>query len=163
MEQASAPPPPPGRPGPPPVPPEGRAEAATREELRGLRRWIVVAIVWAVAASAIGLIALLEEEPNDDRTREDDVARDVSRLARTLDRRMASLESQVEDLPRSKDLSNVEARVRRAEVRASQAAGDARDAAEEIGDLADRVKELEESASRRGATTTPDREGRSSP
>jgi hypothetical protein len=163
MEQASAPPPPPRRPGPPPVPPEGEAELATREELRGLRRWIVVAIVWAVAASAIALIALLEEEPTGDGTREEDVARDLSRLARTLDRRIDSLESQVEDLPRSEDLSNLEARVRRAEVRASRATSDEGEAARELRDLEDRVRKLEEAASRRGDTTTPGQTDQSSP
>ena len=33
---------------------------ATAEDLRGLRRWLLVAGVWAVAATAIAVIALVK-------------------------------------------------------------------------------------------------------
>jgi septal ring factor EnvC (AmiA/AmiB activator) len=38
---------------------------ATVEDVRGNRRWTVVALVWAVAASAIAVIALVQANNND--------------------------------------------------------------------------------------------------
>ncbi len=53
---------PPRRPG------DQDREPATRGDLRALRRWVLVAGVWAVAATAVAIIALLDTS-NDDAER----------------------------------------------------------------------------------------------
>ena len=51
--------------GPAERPPDDPDRAATRAELRSLRRWLVVAAVWAVAATVIAVLAFLTANDND--------------------------------------------------------------------------------------------------
>src|SRR4051812_11359175 len=120
MEQAAVPP------QPPRVPPSGDdAAPATRADVRSLRRWLVVAGVWALAATAIGVIALVKasEGRSGDRA---DTARQIGDAESALSHRIDTLRSRIDTLPSTQDLSRVDQRLRRAEDDARKASSDAR-------------------------------------
>ena len=141
--------------------PDEDAQPATRGDLRGLRRWVLVAGVWAVAATAIAVIALVDQQ--DDGSQEEeatsDLASQVGRVQRQLDRRLDSLESRVEDLPSSEDVSKLERRLQKVEEDSSTAADRVGRLREQVGDLEDRVDELEQGDGRR----SPNQGGQESP
>jgi predicted nuclease with TOPRIM domain len=132
----------------PPRPPgrTGYQEAVTRDDLKSLRRWVIVAGVWAVAATAIALIALLDTSNSDAQKEADDAASKAAKTQRELDSRVDKLESQVEGLPTSQDTSKLEERLSKAESDASKAAEDAKRSGQKVSDLEDRVKTLEDTA-----------------
>ena len=147
--------------GVPPRPSSRYGEQVTREDLKGLRRWIIVAGVWAVAATAVALIALLDSSDSDAAKEADEAAGRVTRVERRLDSRLDALEAKLEDLPRSEDVSKLQTRLARAENDASKAAEAARGAEQTVGDLEDRVQALEDAADADASTdadtdTTPD-------
>jgi septal ring factor EnvC (AmiA/AmiB activator) len=151
MEQASPPPVPPAGTQ-PPVDPD--SAPATRGDLRSLRRWIAVAGVWAVAATAVAIIALLDTDDNADKGRTADLAAQVSRVQRTLGKRIDDLKGQVEALPRNEDVSKLERRLGKVEDQSSNTADDAKKVSDKVSDLEGRVKDLEESSTG-GTTTSP--------
>src|SRR5215208_6451459 len=113
MEQASAPPTPP--PEPPPAAPE-EAAPATREDVRWLGRWLVVVALWAVAASAVAILALV-----DARNQEADVGsqaarlqKDIAGVRQDLVTRAGRLQTEIETLPNSRDVARLEKRVAKA-------------------------------------------------
>ena len=99
---------------------------ATVGELRGQRRWTMVAVVWAVAASAIALVAQL------------------TRVRRALDRRIDPLRSQIEELPTSDDLQRLDRRVRQGNDRVSEASARARGAEAKVDGMDQRIEEIEQ-------------------
>jgi len=139
---------------------------ATLSDIRSLRRWLAVAIVWAAAATALGVIALLEanDDDNGDQTR---AATALGRVQRQLNSRIDGLESGISDLPTSEDVSKLDGRLKSVEdkVDKSTTAGkrlssrmddvETRldDLEKSVDDLDARVEELESSSS--GTTTTP--------
>ena len=141
----------------PPVPPQQeptRAELpadqrpATAEDLKGLRRWVIVAGVWAVAATALAVIALLKPAQTQDSETAAAATRSVNRVQDRLDERFDQLESRVGKLPQSSDLQSLGDRVQRTESRAGQAAADAKAARDSIGKLQDRVQKVERAQER---------------
>ncbi len=157
-----APPPnthPPGEPQPYPDPDES---PATQGQLRTLRRWLVVAGLWAVAATAIGLIALLTGNEEEEQTSAD-VSAQISRLERTLDKRIDSLQSQIEDLPTSQDLQKLQRRVQRVEDQSAEASEGTRRANDQLSDLERRMDRVEErqrtTTNPSPGETTPDQDG----
>ena len=138
-----------GAPPPGSGPPQ-RVEAASADDLRGLRRWVIVAGVWAVAATAIALIALLDTSATQAEKDADAAAERVTKVERTLDGRLDALETRLDELPRSDDVSKLQDRLSRAEKSASDAAESSKDAGQTVGDLEDRVSRLEEDATRPG-------------
>jgi DNA repair exonuclease SbcCD ATPase subunit len=146
-----------------PVPGPLEEEApATRGELRSLRRWVAVAGVWAVAATAVAIIALLDEDGDDEADAARDSAAQVSRVQRELDRRLDDLEERVQQLPQSEDVRRLDNRLKEAEERSADASGDARRAGEGIDDLERRLDDLERQMQQQegGGQTTTD-EGQS--
>ena len=155
----SPPEPPPGEPPPGEPPPREAVPAeavpddapATVGELRNVKRWLAVAGVWAVAASAIAIIALLAA--NEDDERPDGVTNSqLSGVQRDLDERIDALERQVEDLPQSDDVSKLEDRLKRAEDRANGARGDARAVRSDVDELQQQVEDLERQQQDGGGT-----------
>ena len=132
----------------------GQYEQLPRDDLKGLRRWVVVAGVWAVAATAIALIALLDTSDRNAQKVADDAAGRVTRTERKLGARIDGLEKRLEDLPRSGDVSKLQGRLSRAESDASKAADDAKSAVEKVAELEKRVKTLEDTASSNSASGT---------
>ena len=138
---------PPSRPGPP--------DSPTASDLRALRRWVIVAGVWAVAATAIGLIALLDTSDSEAEKDADAAAARVAKAERTLDGRLDALEKRLDQVPQSDDVERLQERLTRAERSASQAAESSKGADRKVTDLEDRVQQLEEDA---GADTDSDDE-----
>lgn len=127
--------------GPPPPGESPDDLPATVGDLRTLRRWVLVAGVWAVAATAVGLIALLADD--DEPVRDDSGAQAAERVEQSLGRRIGELESKVEEADSSQDLRRLDRRLQQLEDDTSQAADDARRAREAASELSDRVDELE--------------------
>ena len=139
-----------------PLPPDPNALPATKGDIRDLRRWLIVAGVWAVAASAIAIIALIsgnDSNKNSDRT-STDVSAQVARVQRALNKRIDDLDSKIQQLPTSDDVSKLDSRLKKVEDQSSQAATDAKDARTKLSDLETRVKSLEQSQQGSGGTTT---------
>jgi hypothetical protein len=134
----------------PAVPSEPDAGApATRDDVRSVRRWLVVVAVWAVAASAIGIIALIasnDEEPNESAATN---AR-LAQLERTLSNRIQDLEQEVSKAASPEDVSKLDARLKdlRGDVTdAKEASESAEKTADDlkttVDDLEQRVEDVE--------------------
>jgi septal ring factor EnvC (AmiA/AmiB activator) len=140
-----------GRPPEPPLealPPDA---PATVEDVRATRRWIWVALAWAIAASAIALFALLNQ---DDQARNQPVAPDnsarLSRLERDTRQRLDAFERRLGNRASQDDVRKLERRLARAEDDAAQAKKDAAAAKDadtkqdqRLDDLEGRVDDLE--------------------
>ena len=81
---------------------------ATLGDIKSLRRWLIVTAVWAVAATALGVIALIQANKNDEEGRTQS-ASDLARVQKNLNSRIDDLESRVDELPTSDDVSKLDA------------------------------------------------------
>jgi TolA-binding protein len=86
--------------------------SARAGELRGLRRWLLVAAAWAAAATAIAVIALIAaDKARDDNTaagrQSARTADQISTAQRRLDARLDELERRLEELPSAQELSGL--------------------------------------------------------
>jgi peptidoglycan hydrolase CwlO-like protein len=145
------PPPAPG--DPPPTPYVEDDRAATVGDLRSLRRWLLVAAVWAVAATALGVIALIQAN-KDDEAGKTQTAADIARVQKDLNNRLDDLESRVDDLPTSDDLSKLDGRIQDVEKKADRNGSDIEKLNGRIDDLEQRVDDLEASNESQTNTTT---------
>jgi hypothetical protein len=130
---------------------------ATLADIRGLRRWLVVTAVWAAAATALGVIALIQANKDDTSGRTQSAA-DLARVQRDLAGRIDDLKSQVDALPTSDDVSKLDNRVKELETKAdkSASASDTDKLNNRVDDLEQRVDDLESSnESQTNTTTTP--------
>ena len=132
---------------------------ATLADIRSLRRWLAVTAVWAVAATALAVIALLEanKDDNGDQTR---AAGELGRVQRQLNSRIDDLEARIAELPTSDDVSNLDDRLKAVEnsvdkstTATDRLGGRVDDLEGRMDDLESRVEELESSSSE--TTTTP--------
>jgi archaellum component FlaC len=124
---------------------------ATVAQFKGLRRWLIVAGMWAVAATALAVFALIQANRADDEGREQAVG-ELGRVQRQLNERIDNLERRLESLPTSADLSALEDRLGQVEDDASQATQDVERLSNRVDDLEGRVDELEQEAE---TTTAP--------
>jgi peptidoglycan hydrolase CwlO-like protein len=130
---------------------------ATLGQLRSTRRWLAVAGVWAVAATALGVIALIQANKEDESARTQSAA-DLARVQKNLSDRIDGLESRVDDLPTSDDVSKLDGRIKDLETKADRTGSDIDKLNGRVGDLEDRVDELESSSQTQtetNTTTTP--------
>ena len=67
-------------------------QPATLGQLKSTRRWLAVAGVWAVAATALGVIALIQANKEDDSGKTQSAA-DLARVQKNLSSRIDDLES----------------------------------------------------------------------
>ena len=88
----------------PDAPPERDPDLqpATHGDLRSLRRWLLVTAVWAVAATAIALIALLSEDDSAKKESQSTRSQKVTQLERDVNSRLDTLEEDVESAPPSR-------------------------------------------------------------
>jgi predicted nuclease with TOPRIM domain len=135
-----------------PVPPNPDRAPATQGDLRTLRRWLLVTAVWALAATAVGLIALLSVDDTAEKQSRS-VAEEVTRLQRNVDRRLDALEQDVEDAPQQEDVTNLAKRLSRVEDKSTKTSDDAADAKSRVDDLETRIDELEATADSGGTDT----------
>jgi len=139
----------PATPTTPEVPPPEAAEErpVTRDDLRALRRWILVAGVWAVAATAVALIALLDTSGDDAARTAEGAANSATQVRDAqgrLDKRLDELDARLGDLPQADDVSNLQTRLSKIEDTSKKASTDAGDAEDKLTALEDRVKALED-------------------
>ena len=130
---------------------------ATLADIRSLRRWLVVTAVWAAAATALGVIALIQANKDDTSGRTQSAA-DLARVQRDLAGRIDDLKSQVDALPTSDDVSKLDNRIKELETKAdkSASASDTDKLNNRVDDLEQRVDDLESSnESQTNTTTTP--------
>jgi peptidoglycan hydrolase CwlO-like protein len=128
---------------------------ATVGDLRSLRRWLLVTAVWAVAATALGVFALIQANEDDD-AGQTQTAADLARVQKDLNSRLDDLESRVDDLPTSDDLTKLDGRIQDVEKKADTASSDIDKLNGRVDDLEQRVDDLESSnESQTNTTTTP--------
>ena len=133
MEQAAAPPP--------------TQEPATREDVRWLGRWLVVVALWAAAASAVAILALVDtRNQQSDKDRTARLEDQVTQLQRDLVTRTGRLQTRLEGVPRSQDLARLEKRLAKVEGESAKASADAKKATAKLTDLEGRIKTLESSS-----------------
>jgi TolA-binding protein len=149
----------PDRPG--AQPPVGRSERlltddqlpATVGQFKSLRRWLIVAGVWAVAATALAVFALVQANQEDEEGREQ-AAGELGRVQSQLNNRIDDLEQRIEGLPTSDDVSNLEDRLTQAEDDASQASQSVERLGNRLDELEERVDQLEQDADSGTGTQT---------
>ena len=138
---------------PPPAPYVEDDRPATVGDLRSLRRWLLVTAVWAVAATALGVIALIQANKDDDSGRTQSAA-DLARVQKDLAGRIDDLQAQVDDLPTSDDLSKLDGRIKDVEKKADSAGSNIDKLNGRVDDLEQRVDDLESSSETQTNTTT---------
>ena len=84
-----------------------------------MRRWLIVTAVWAVAATALGVIALIQANKDDEAGKTQSAA-DLARVQRDLAGRIDDLKAQVDGLPTSDDVSKLENRIKDLETKADR-------------------------------------------
>jgi TolA-binding protein len=132
-------------------PPAGRSERlltddqlpATVGQFKSLRRWLIVAGVWALAATALAVFALIQANQEDEAGREQ-ARGELGRVQEQLNDRIDGLEQQIEELPTSDDVSNLEDRLAQVEDDAAQASQSAQRLGNRVDDLEGRVDQLEQ-------------------
>jgi len=128
---------------------------ATVGDLRSLRRWLLVTAVWAVAATALGVIALIQANKDDTSGRTQSAA-DLARVQRDLSGRIDDLKSQVDALPTSDDVSKLDGRIKDVEKKADSTGSDIDKLNRRVDDLEQRVDDLESAnETQTNTTTTP--------
>jgi septal ring factor EnvC (AmiA/AmiB activator) len=137
---------------PPPPPYVEDDRPATYGELRSTRRWLAVAGVWAVAAIAIAVFALIEANKEDDTARTQ-VAGELGRVQRQLNDRIDDLESRIDDLPPSEDLSKLDNRLKQVEDGADRTGTDIERLGNRLDDVESRVDDLEQAQETQGTQT----------
>jgi len=137
---------------PPPAPYIEDDRPATLGELRSTRRWLVAAAVWAVAATALAVFALIEAGKDDDAA-ETRAASVLGRVQRGLNNRIDELESRIDDLPTSDDLSKLDGRLKDLEDASDNVGTDIDRLGDRLGHLEGRVDELEQSEQTQTETT----------
>ena len=142
-------------------PPVSRAERvldqnqrpATVASVKNLRRWLIVAGVWAVAATAIAVFALIKADEADDAGREQ-AAGELGRVQRQLDNRIDELERRVDQAPSSEDIGQLDDRLTEIEDGGTQTSQDIERLNGRLDALEQQVQTLEDSAETSGAEDT---------
>ena len=86
------------------------SEPATQDDLRTLRRWVVVAGVWAVAATAVALIALLDDSGRAAERRANETGKRIAASEQRVEARLARLERRLAAAPTSAQVQQLRAR-----------------------------------------------------
>jgi septal ring factor EnvC (AmiA/AmiB activator) len=108
-----------------------------------VRRWLLVAGVWAVAATAIAVIALIQANEDDSAKIGEQTASQVGKVQRDLTKRLDDLESQLNDLAPSSDISRLDKRLKKVEDDVSKATTKLDKLSGRVDDLEKRVDDLE--------------------
>jgi septal ring factor EnvC (AmiA/AmiB activator) len=143
---------------PPPAPPP-RPEPATKDDLRALRRWLLVAGVWAVAATAIAVIALIQANKDDSAKIGQETASQIGRVQKDLNKRLDDVEARLSNLAPSSDVAKLDRRLQKVEDDLSKATTKLDKTSAQVDDLKTKVDDLESQqgtgTDTTGTTTTP--------
>ena len=93
----------------------------TQDDLRTLRRWIVVAGVWAVAATAVALIALLDDSGRAAERRANETGKRIAASEQRVEARLARLERRLDAAPTTAQVQQLRTQVGQAQRAASGA------------------------------------------
>jgi septal ring factor EnvC (AmiA/AmiB activator) len=137
----------------PPAPYVEDDRPATYGELRSTRRWLAVAGVWAVAATALAVFALIEANKNDDTARTQ-AAGEIGRVQRQLNARMDDLEQRVDELPTSDAINKLDSRLQDLEDSSDNVGTDIERLGNRLDDVESRVDDLEQAIESQAETTT---------
>ena len=109
-----------------------------------MRRWLLVAGVWAVAATAIAVIALVQANNNDESQKVgEETASQVGKVQRDLNNRLDDIEKQLDDLAPAADVSRLDKRLKQVEDDASKMGAQLEKVSGRVDDLENRVDDLE--------------------
>lgn len=126
----------------PPSPDPAEREVRS-DQFRTLRRWLIVVGVWAVAATAIGVLAFIEarnaKDASDSRATQADIDQVRDRLRDDID----DLDAQVDSRATRAEVSALEPRIKKAQRDATTARDEATKATDDTGELKPRVNELQ--------------------
>jgi septal ring factor EnvC (AmiA/AmiB activator) len=143
---------------PPPAPPP-RPEPATKDDIRALRRWLLVAGVWAVAATAIAVIALIQANKDDSAKIGQETASQIGRVQKDLNKRLDDVEARLSNLAPSSDVAKLDRRLQKVEDDLSKATTKLDKTSAQVDDLKTKVDDLESQqgtgTDTTGTTTTP--------
>jgi chromosome segregation ATPase len=142
---------------------------ATVEDVRAGRRWTIVALVWAVAASAIAVIALIQANNNDNssgqtqtQTSQSVSPKDLEDFQKQVNDRLDAFSRRLNDTASSADLQKLDKRLSQVEDDLSKAQNNSGKQSDsitqlqsDVKDLQQRVDQLESQQSGGGTTTTP--------
>jgi uncharacterized protein YlxW (UPF0749 family) len=131
-----------GQPSPDPAEREVRSD-----QIRSLRRWLIVAGVWALAATAIAVVAYLEARDAKDESSSRATQGDIDRVRNRLREDIDDLGQQVDGLPTQAEVNGVDTRVRKAQREATKATNDAADAGDDARRANTKANNLEERVS----------------
>jgi septal ring factor EnvC (AmiA/AmiB activator) len=141
-------------PAPPPAPPP-RAEPATKDDLRGIRRWLLVAGVWAVAATAIAVIALVKANDNGDTAKiGKQTAAQIGQVQKDLNKRLDEVEGRLNDFAPSSDVAKLDQRLKKVENELSKTTSKLDKVSAQVDDLKTKVDDLESQQQSSGTDTT---------
>jgi phage shock protein A len=126
---------------------------ATAQQFKSLRRWLIVAGVWAVAATGLAVFALIEADQAEEAAGEQATGQ-AGRVQRQLDSRIDDLESRIDELPTSDDVSKLDDRLAKVEDDLSKTTQDVTRLNRRIEDLEGRVDDLEQAAEAGADTNT---------
>lgn len=131
-------------------------------DLRSLRRWLLVAVVWATAATAIAVIALIAannaREDNTEAGRQSArTAGEIGAAQRRLDQRLDEIDGRLDELASAEEVSALETRLKRVEDADTPTAEQLEELSGSVDDLETRLESLEEAPpdSAQGTETTP--------
>jgi hypothetical protein len=149
-----------------PPPPAAERDTPSRRDdrparagdLRGLRRWLLVAAAWAAAATAIAVIALIAaDKARDDNTaagrQSARTAGQISTAQRRLGVRLDELERRLEEVPSAQELSDLRDELKRAEEANGRTDDKVGELTSSVDDLETRVESLEEAPADTAAQT----------
>ena len=100
---------------------ENESAPATQDDLRTLRRWVVVAGVWAVAATAVALIALLDDSGRAAERRANETGKRIAASEQRVESRLARLERRLNAAPTTAQVQQLRTQVGQAQRAASGA------------------------------------------
>jgi septal ring factor EnvC (AmiA/AmiB activator) len=126
------------------TPPPEPAAPATQDDIRSIRRWLLVAGVWAAAATAIAVIALVQASKDDSEEIGAQTANQIERVQRDINQRLDEIEQRLGDLAPAEDVTRLDNRLQKVEDAASKATDRLDTIAGDVEDLTTRVEELEQ-------------------
>jgi septal ring factor EnvC (AmiA/AmiB activator) len=129
----------------------GDGPPPTADDLRSIRRWLLVAGVWAAAATAIAVLALVIANQDDTEELGARTASQIGRVQRNLNERLDQIEQRLDELAPAEDVTRLDNRLKKVEETATKTSDRIDTVADDVDDLQSRVEELEQQPE-----TTPD-------
>ena len=126
------------------TPEPGPPAPAAADDIRSLRRWLLVAGVWAAAATAIAVIALVQASQDDSDEITARTANQIERVQRDINTRLDDIDERLGDLAPAEDVTRLDNRLQKVENAATKTTDRLDTIADDVDDLQTRVEELEQ-------------------